>query len=111
MRNASQIHKVDYKKYKNCFQIVTPDRTYHITCESEAELQDWCEAIKKQQQVLLNPTQTTTSVVQPTSFTVTTPTQQQTTVDQMKLNNNDVSTQNTNDETKTTDVVCSLFCI
>lgn len=62
---------------------MTPERVYHITCESEAELQDWCEAIKKQQQILLNPpslsqlsinvapTPTTQS---PTTFTETKPT-------------------------------------
>lgn len=52
IRVSSRIQKVEYKKHKNCFQIVTPNRTYHITCETHEELVSWCDAIRKQQQLL-----------------------------------------------------------
>lgn len=54
---AADIQKVDYLKKKHCFQIVTPERIYHIRCDREDELVDWVNAIRKQQSELLYPTQ------------------------------------------------------
>lgn len=55
LRNISHVEKVDHRKYKNCFQIVTPDRTYHMTCDTFEDIRLWCEAIKAQKQILSNP--------------------------------------------------------
>lgn len=52
MRQASDIQKVDYKGKKYCFQIVTPERTYHVCAESVDEMNSWINAIKAQQQAL-----------------------------------------------------------
>lgn len=52
LKIASDIQKVDYKGKKNCFQIVTPDRIYHICTETEAEMRSWCESLRNQQQAL-----------------------------------------------------------
>jgi hypothetical protein len=56
---AADIQKVDYNKKKNCFQIVTPERIYHIRCDREDELVDWVNSIRKQQAELLYPSQKT----------------------------------------------------
>lgn len=52
LRQASEIQKVDYKGKKHCFQIVTPERTYHVCAESADEMNLWINAIKAQQQAL-----------------------------------------------------------
>lgn len=44
-------------KKKNCFQIVTPERIYHVRCDTEQDLVDWVNAIRKQQSELLYPSQ------------------------------------------------------
>jgi len=55
LRVAADIQKVDYNRKKNCFQIVTPERIYHIRCEREDDLVDWVNSIRKQQAELLYP--------------------------------------------------------
>ena len=52
LRLASDVSKVDYKGKKNCFQIVTPERTYHVCAESPDEMNTWISTIKAQQAVL-----------------------------------------------------------
>lgn len=68
LRIAADVQKVDYKKKKNCFQIVTPERIYHIICDREDDVVDWVNSIRKQQAELLHPSngnQTPSSVVNP----------------------------------------------
>lgn len=76
LRVAADIQKVDYNKKKNCFQIVTPERIYHIRCDREDDLVDWVNSIRKQQAELLYGTQksaTSASPVVAPAATTTTP--------------------------------------
>jgi hypothetical protein len=52
LRQASDVQKVEYRGKKHCFQIVTPERTYHVCAESLDEMTTWIAAIKAQQQAL-----------------------------------------------------------
>lgn len=70
LRVAADIQKVDYNKKKNCFQIVTPERIYHIRCDREDELVDWVNSIRKQQAELLYPTQKGGAVPAPSATAV-----------------------------------------
>eukprot|EP01130_Rhizamoeba_saxonica_P015430 TRINITY_DN691_c0_g2_i3.p1 TRINITY_DN691_c0_g2~~TRINITY_DN691_c0_g2_i3.p1 ORF type:complete len:440 (+),score=112.98 TRINITY_DN691_c0_g2_i3:44-1363(+) len=38
---SSNIEPVNYKKKLNCFQIQTPDRTYHICSPTPSDMDDW----------------------------------------------------------------------
>jgi serine/threonine protein kinase len=70
LRVAADIQKVDYNKKKNCFQIVTPERIYHIRCDREDELVDWVNSIRKQQAELLYPTQKAAAGATPSATTI-----------------------------------------
>lgn len=52
LRQATDIQKVDYKGKKHCFQIVTPERTFHVCAESADEMNTWIAQIKNTQQSL-----------------------------------------------------------
>lgn len=76
MRVAADIQKVDYNKKKNCFQIVTPERIYHIRCDREDDLVDWVNSIRKQQAELLYGAQKSATSASPSvapAATTTTP--------------------------------------
>lgn len=66
---AADIQKVDYLKKKHCFQIVTPERIYHIRCDREDDLVDWVNAIRKQQSELLYPSQKAAPSAAPAAVT------------------------------------------
>jgi hypothetical protein len=53
LKLASDVQRVDYKGKKNCFQLVTPDRVYHVCAESDQEMNAWIAQIKAQQANLL----------------------------------------------------------
>lgn len=53
MKLSEDIQKIDYKKKKNCFQVVVPERSYHIICESEADVDDWVNSIRTQKAKIL----------------------------------------------------------
>jgi len=42
-----QVQICSKKKKKNCFEIETPNRTYYLFAESEAEMKSWMEIIKQ----------------------------------------------------------------
>lgn len=67
LRVAADIQKVDYQKKKNCFQIVTPERIYHIRCDREDDLVDWVNSIRKQQAELLYPSSKGNNAVAPST--------------------------------------------
>lgn len=76
LRVAADIQKVDYNKKKNCFQIVTPERIYHIRCDREDDLVDWVNSIRKQQAELLYGAQKSATSASPSvapAATTTTP--------------------------------------
>jgi len=47
LKVVSKIGPVNYKKRKFCFEMVTPDRDYHITATSNEEMEAWVEALRK----------------------------------------------------------------
>jgi len=47
LKVVSKVGPVNYRKKKFCFEMVTPDRDYHITATSTEEMDDWVAALKK----------------------------------------------------------------
>jgi len=45
--NNTQISVVEYKGKKNCFEIKTPMRNYHIVAGSDADMDDWVKHLKE----------------------------------------------------------------
>jgi RAC serine/threonine-protein kinase len=42
-----KVQKLDYKKKKNCFEIQTPDRNYHLFAATPEETEKWVEVLNK----------------------------------------------------------------
>jgi len=47
LKVVSKIGPVTYKKKKYCFEMVTPDRDYHITAGNTEDMNAWVEALRK----------------------------------------------------------------
>jgi len=45
--SVDQVYISQRKKKRNCFEVVTPNRTYYLVAESEPEMHSWIEAIKQ----------------------------------------------------------------
>jgi len=52
LSTASGIRISDRKRKPNCFEIITPNRVYAFSCESEDERHAWIEALQKNQKGL-----------------------------------------------------------
>eukprot|EP01121_Diplochlamys_sp_Union-15-3_P009003 TRINITY_DN2429_c0_g1_i1.p1 TRINITY_DN2429_c0_g1~~TRINITY_DN2429_c0_g1_i1.p1 ORF type:complete len:466 (+),score=94.61 TRINITY_DN2429_c0_g1_i1:120-1517(+) len=55
LRVASKIQSVEYRNKKNCFEIVTPERVYHMCADSVSEKESWIEVLCKYRESLLAP--------------------------------------------------------
>lgn len=47
LKVVSKIGPVNYKKKKFCFEMVTPDRDYHLTATSPEEMDGWVVALRR----------------------------------------------------------------
>jgi len=47
LKVVSNIGPVTYKKKKHCFEMVTPDRDYHLTASNNEDMNVWIEALRK----------------------------------------------------------------
>jgi len=45
--SVDQVYISQRKKKKNCFEVVTPTRTYFLVAESETEMMLWIESVKQ----------------------------------------------------------------
>jgi len=55
LSTASGIRISDRKRKPNCFEIITPNRVYAFSCESEDERHAWIEALQKNQKRITSP--------------------------------------------------------
>eukprot|EP01125_Pyxidicula_operculata_P015106 TRINITY_DN5101_c0_g1_i1.p1 TRINITY_DN5101_c0_g1~~TRINITY_DN5101_c0_g1_i1.p1 ORF type:complete len:1147 (-),score=330.31 TRINITY_DN5101_c0_g1_i1:861-4301(-) len=47
LKFATEVHFVEHKKRNYVFNIVTPDRTYEISCDNDKEREEWVYTIKQ----------------------------------------------------------------
>mmetsp|Transcript_19959 Transcript_19959/g.22206 ORF Transcript_19959/g.22206 Transcript_19959/m.22206 type:complete len:467 (-) Transcript_19959:130-1530(-) len=55
LRVATKIGPCVYNKKKNCFEIVTPERTYHMCSETVPEMTDWVEKLNRVKDSAVRP--------------------------------------------------------